>query len=159
MWGLGGQDVGFHFLELDQRAVEVPGIEKEDRQTVGAELRRAIAEHAGAPDGEGARGVGEVGHLEADVVHAAGGALGEEFCNGGVGAEWGHQLELGILELDEDNGDAVLGQWMGLTDGGAEEVAVPCCGGREIGNRDGDVIEAADQCRRPPARYADWSSS
>ena len=76
---LSRQDVRLYFLELDQGAVEVPGVEEEDGQAMSTDLGLAIAEDAGAAGGEMAGGVDEVGDLEADVVHTAGRMLGEEF--------------------------------------------------------------------------------
>ncbi len=119
-------------------------MEEEDRQAVRTDLGFAVAEDAGAGLGQRACGRGKIGDFEADVMHAASGVVGEEFCDRRVVAERRHQLELGVLELDKDHGDAVLGQIVRVVHVGAELVAVLGCGGGEIGDSDGDVVEAAD---------------
>src|SRR5687768_3537278 len=88
--------------------------------------------------------MGKVGHLEADVMHAAIGVLGKELRDGGVLTELRHQLDLTILERHEHNGDTVLGQLARMMHVGAEQVAIARRGGREIWHDDGDVIEPAD---------------
>ena len=65
-------------------------------------------------------------------------------------AERVQQLDLGVGQVDEDHGDAVLWLVLRRADGGAEGVAVlrRRCG--EVRHRDRDVVEAADH-REPPA--------
>src|SRR5215217_1679403 len=75
--------------------------------------------------------------------------LGEEFGDGGIVAEGGHQLDLGVFQLDEDDGDAVVGEIAGVMHVGAEQVAVFCGGGGKVWDDDGDVVEAADHGRSP----------
>jgi len=59
------------------------------------------------------------------------------------------QFDAGVGQVDENGGDAVLGQGLGLGHGGTQHAAVKLGGGGEVGHRDGDVIETADH--RPPS--------
>ncbi len=51
-----------------------------------------------------------------------------------------------LPSIDEDDGDAMLGQGLRLADMGAEQVAILRRRGGEVGDGDGDVVEAADHC-------------
>ena len=61
-----------------------------------------------------------------------------------VGAERVQQLDLGVRQLDEDDGDAVVGLVLRRADHRAERLAVLGGGGGEVGHGDRDVVEAAD---------------
>ena len=54
------------------------------------------------------------------------------------------ELDLGVGELDEDDGDAVGRLVLRRADPGAEGVAVLRRGAGEVGHGDGDMVEAAD---------------
>ena len=64
-------------------------------------------------------------------------------------AERLQELDLGVGQVDEDHGDAVVGLVLRGADPRAERVAVLRRGGGEVGHRDGDVVEPADHPEFP----------
>ena len=97
----------------------------------------------------GVAGGADVLDLEAHVVDAAGRVLGEEARDRGTFAQRMQKLDLGVRQVDEDDGDAVIGFFLGRVDLGAERVAILGGGGREVRDGDGDVIEATDHGETP----------
>jgi hypothetical protein len=50
------------------------------------------------------------------------------------------QLDFGVFELDENHRHAVVRQGQGRAHLGAKRIAIKCARGREILDRDGDMI-------------------
>ena len=111
---------GSNLFEFDQRAIEIFRMQKQHRLAMRPGPRRAVAQHPGAAGFQRFRGSEDVGHLEADVMHAAGRVLVEESGNGGGVAQGFEQFHLGIAGIDEDHGDTMLGEGLRLADMGAE---------------------------------------
>ena len=113
-----------------------------------APTRPSVAENAGPRGQKPVAGGGDVGDLVAEVVDAARRVLGEEGGDRRGLSQRVQQLDLGVGELDEDDGDPVVGLVLRRADAGAEGVAVLRRRGGEVGHGDGDVVEAADHARR-----------
>src|SRR5690606_25672932 len=107
---------------------------------------RADLRLAGARDGDTftvhllAGGV-DIFHLDADVMNATLRILGEEAGDGRVFAEWLQQFDLGVAEIDEDGGHAVVRLRHGFRDLRIEFLAVGLRGRLDVRNGDGNVIE------------------
>ena len=97
-----------HLLQLDQRPIEILGVEKQHRLAVRADLRGAVAQRAGAglrqliPRGD------DVVDLEAQMVHAAVGVVPQILRDRRIGAERLQQLDLRVRQFDERHGHAML---------------------------------------------------
>src|SRR5690606_10031688 len=65
-------------LDLHERPAEILGVQEQHRLLVRADLGLAVAEHARALGLELVAGGQDVVHLEAHMVHAAGGMIGQE---------------------------------------------------------------------------------
>ena len=57
----------------------------------------------------------DVVDLDADVMDAAGGVLGQESGDGRLFTKRMQELDLGVGQVDKDHGDSVLGQILGST--------------------------------------------
>src|SRR5205823_3567652 len=80
-------------LQLDQGAVEVLGVQEQNRLVMGTEPGLAVAQHARALASQPVAGGQDIVHLVADVMDAAGGIALE------IGAER-RSLAQGLQELD-----------------------------------------------------------
>src|SRR5690606_37750863 len=87
---------------------------------------------------------GKIGHLIADVMHAPVPIAFEEGGNRRIGAQRFEQFDLGVARIDEHHPHPVLGQgcWRGNL--GAQQLAIPPRRAIEVGNGDGDVLDAPD---------------
>ncbi len=90
-----------------------------------------------------ARGT-DVGDLVADMVDPAAGIAGEKSGDRRRLAERVDELDLGVGQLDEDHGDAVLRLRQRRRHERTERLAIEPRRGIEVGHGDGDMIEAAD---------------
>src|SRR5665213_2303566 len=91
------------------------------------------------------KGGQDVGDLEAEVVLAALGVLRQEAVDRRVGAIGLDQLDLGVGQVDEAEGDALFGQGAGLGEGrGAQESAVNLDRGRDRRRGVSDVVQPSD---------------
>ena len=139
-------------LELHQRAGEVLGVQEQHRLAVGADLRLAVAEHAGAlrqqPVAGGERcprprsrggGCRRPGSWRGSRRSARRRPSG---CSSSI-LVFGSSMKTTVTPCS--------GSSCGGADRGAEGVAVLRRGRGEVGHGDGDVVEAADH-GRPPVR-------
>jgi len=81
-----------------------------------------------------------VGDLEAEMMNGPARIFSQEFGYWGMLAERFDQLDFGVFELDESHCHAVVRQRQGPAHPGAERVAINRARGREILDRDGDMI-------------------
>src|SRR5581483_4619693 len=131
-------------FELDQRTAEILRVQEQNRLAVGARTRLAVAENPRARGPQPVARGADVADLVTDVMHPAGRVAGEEIGDRRVRTERFEQLDLGVGQLDKDDGDAVLRQRLRRRNRGAESVAVARRRSGEIGHRDGDMVEPAD---------------
>jgi hypothetical protein len=87
------------FHELDQHAAHVLGVNEDDQRTMGADAR--LAQHGGALGDQAVAGLVDVLDLEADVVLAALGVLGQEAVDRRGLAIGLDQLDLAVGQVDE----------------------------------------------------------
>ena len=64
-----------------------------------------------------------VGDLETEMMNGPARIFSQEFGYGRMLAERFDQLDFGVFELDEDHGDPVLGEIVGVVNMGAEQIA------------------------------------
>ncbi len=123
------------------------GMQEQHRLAVGADLRLALAEHARALRHEPVARFPDVGHLVAEMVDAAIGVALEEGGDRRLVAEHAEQLDLGVGQLDEDRGHAMLGLVDLIGDLGAERVAVDRGRRLQVRHGNGNVIQTPDHKR------------
>ncbi len=80
----------------------------------------------------------------ADMMHAAGRVLFEERGDRRGFAERLEQFDLGVADVDEDDGDPMLGKRLRRGHLGAQRLAIDGGGGGEVRHGDGDVVEASE---------------
>ena len=131
-------------LQFDKAAVEIFGVQEQDRLAMGANLRLAIAQHTGAFALELVAGGENVINLETDVMHAAIGIFFEKFGDGRTGAQRLQQFNLGVGQFDKHHGDAMGGLRKRPGHFRAKAVTVFGAGGGDIRDGDRDMIETAD---------------
>ena len=111
---------------------------------MGPDFWLAIAQNARASFLEVVARGDDVIDLVADVMDAAGGVLVEKALDRGAFAKRIQKFDFGVRQFDKDHGHAVIGFVLRFADLGPEGIAVLVGGGCEVGNSDGDVVEAAD---------------
>jgi len=111
-WAAGRLQLGLHFLESDQRTVEILGVEEGAPAGRGRRSSGLPSPRMRAPPTEPAcsAAASEIGNLETDMVHAARGVGREELRDGRVLPQRMQKLDLGVFDEHEDDGDAMLGQ-------------------------------------------------
>ena len=85
-------------------------MEEQHGFAVRADLRFAIAEHAGAACREPVLGSEDILNLVADMMHAAIGVFFQKFGDRRVFAQRLQQFDLGVGQGDEDDANAMFGQ-------------------------------------------------
>src|SRR5579884_32678 len=124
-------------------------MDENDRRPMRADAGLAGPEHGGALGPQGVAGGIDVLDLEADVVLAAARVAREEALQRGVLAQRLDQLDLGVRQLDEAEGDPLLGQRPDRGDvRGAEELAVDLQRPFDRWGGDADVVQPADHQQR-----------
>ena len=134
-------------LHLDEDATAVLGVEEHHGLSMGANLGLTVTNHADLLLDALLDGGLDIWHLQADVMHATGGLLLEEGSNGALIAKGVQELQLGVGKLDEDGGDAVLGEVLGGADLSLEKGLVHLGSvkdGGGLGDGDGDMVEATE---------------
>src|SRR5215470_17027287 len=131
-------------LQLDQRAVEVLGMQEQYRLAVGADLGLTVAQHARARRPQlVARGM-DIGHLVAQVMDASRRAALQEGRDRRSIAERLQQLDLGIGQRDEHDRDTVLGLWDRLRHLRTQRAAVLRYRRPKLRHRNGNMVEPSD---------------
>ena len=138
-------EFGVFYLEQDIDSLT-------DRQAVGTGTRFTVPQNPGSFGHQMLDGRMDVLNFVADVMHAAAGIAVQEFLHRGTLAQWMQQLDLGVGQLDEHSGHAVVRQGRRLCHRSPERVAVQGRCGREIGHHDGNMIQLTDQ-DSPPNLY------
>ena len=111
---------------------------------MGAGLGLATAEDAGAPLFQAVPGGDDVVDFVADMMHSARRVALQEPGEGRIRAQRRDELDRRVGEGDEDHGDPVFRQVLGLRHPGAQGVAIDGARRLQVGHRDGHVIESAD---------------
>ena len=125
------------------------GMKEQHRLAVGADLRLALAKNPRALRHEPVARFPDVGHLVAEMVDAAVGVAFEESGNRRLVAEHAEQLDLGVGQLDEDRGHAMLGLIDLIGDLGPQRVAVDRGRRLQVRHGNGDMIQTPDHKRLP----------
>ena len=117
----------------------------------------SIAEDAGAVAGQPFTRGKYVGDLETEMMNSPAWIFSQEFGYGRMLAERFDQLDFGVFEFDESHCNAMSGQGQGPAHPGAERVAINGARGREILDRDGDMIQSSDHadCSRTRSHLDD----
>jgi len=104
------------------------------------DFRASIAEDARACPFQLLARRKNVSDLETEMMNRAARIFSQEFGDRGMLAERFDQLDFGVFELDENHRHAVVRQGQGRAHLGAKRIAIKCARGREILDRDGDMI-------------------
>ena len=121
---------------------------------MGADLGRAVAEHARALGFELVACRKDIVDLVADVVDAAVRIALQELGDRLVCAERLQQLDLGVRQRNEHRVHAMGRLRHHGRDGGAERLAIDirCLG--DVADRNGDVVQSSDHEGPPPPRQS-----
>ena len=139
--------------QLDQHAARILRVDEDHRHAVRADAGLAGAEHGRTSRAHRVARGDDVGHLEADMMLAAGRELLQEAPYRRRFAQRLDQLELAVGEIDERHRHALLGQReLGDADGRAVQPLVHRQRRVDIRSRDPDVVQ-------PPDLHANASSN
>ena len=79
-------------------------------------------------------------------MNATGGVLFKETCNRRAIAKWVEKFDLGVWQLNENDGNAVIGFVLRLANIGAQSIALARSSSLKVRDRDCDVVEPSDHC-------------
>ena len=116
------------------------------------DFRASIAEDARACPFQLLARRENVSDLETEMMNRPARIFSQEFGYWGMLAERFEQLDFGVFELDESHSHAMSRQGRGPAHPGAERVAINRARGREILDRDGEVIQSPDHANRSRTR-------
>src|SRR5690606_27134588 len=119
------------------------------RFAVGADPGFAVAQNACALRFQTITGSDNIGYFVAEMMHTACGVLFEERGYGRAFAQRFEQFNLGIANIDEDNGYAMLGQYLRLGQSRTQLVAIKCGCGLNIRHRDRYMVELSEHYISP----------
>src|SRR4051812_4906587 len=131
-------------LQLYQRAQKVLGMEEKDRLVMGANPRLSVTQNTGAFSLQLIAGSENIRHFVADMMDATRRIARQELADRAAVAERIKQLDLGIGQFHEYDGDTMRRLIERSRYLGAERVAVKCRRLFKIGHDDCHVIELTD---------------
>lgn len=133
-----------HLFQLDQRAVEILGVQEKHRLSMRADLGLSAAQYPRPFAHQPVAGGDDVIDLVTDVVDTAGRVLFQKPRDGRSFPERRQKLYLGIGQFDENHGDPVVGFVLRRAHICAQRIGVKGGCRRQIRHGNGHMVQTSD---------------